>query len=102
MHYRERLFATMDSRSKIGACLRDSSGKKSLDWIGSQRFFWNESPEKLKAFEVIWLKSGRGVLQADEENHILSENTIYCLTPGSVRKVNLEMESEGYLSLIHI
>jgi len=69
---------------------------QSLDLIGSQRFFRNESPEKLKAFEVIWLKSGRGVLQADGENHILSDNTIYCLTPGSVRKVNLETESEGY------
>src|ERR1044072_2087402 len=69
---------------------------QSLDWIASQRFSRTEPPEKLKTFEVIWLKSGRGVLQIDGENHILSDNTIYCLIPGSVRKVNLETKSQGY------
>jgi len=66
-----------------------------LEWIESQKSLWDEA-EKLRNFEVIWIKKGKGFLQADGQNYILTDNTIYCIPPGRIRKATVESGTEGY------
>ena len=57
---------------------------------------WDVEAEKLRNFEVIWIKRGKGLLQVDGQNHILADNTIYCIPPGRIRKATFESGTEGY------
>jgi AraC family transcriptional regulator, transcriptional activator of pobA len=67
-----------------------------LEWMESQQSLWDEEAEKLRNFEVIWIKKGKGFLQADGQNYILTDNTIYCIPPGRIRKATVESGTEGY------
>jgi len=67
-----------------------------LEWMETQRSSWNSEPEKLGRFEVIWIKKGTGSLWADEQRMDIIDNTIYCLSPGTVRKCIIETNLEGY------
>jgi len=59
----------------------------------SLQSLWDEEAEKLRNFEVIWIKKGKGLLQADG---ILTDNTIYCIPPGRIRKATVGSGTEGY------
>ena len=67
-----------------------------LEWKETQRSFWNGATEKLSCFEVIWMQRGTGVLEVDGQDHKLTENTIFCISPGHTRKCNMEPIPEGY------
>jgi AraC-like DNA-binding protein len=67
-----------------------------LEWVESQQSLWEEEAEKLQNFEVIWIKKGKGLIQVDGQNHILTDNTIYCIPPGRIRKATAETGAEGY------
>lgn len=56
----------------------------------------SDEPEKLDRFEIFWTKKGKGTLWVDEQNFEISDNYIYCLAPGCVRKCNFKIISEGY------
>ncbi len=71
-------------------------GIHALESIESQRSFWSGAAKKLNHFEVIWIRQGNGVLEVDGQNHKLIENTIFCISPGHVRKCNMESIPEGY------
>lgn len=67
-----------------------------LEWMELQQLSLNAGAEKLNRFEIFWIKEGMGVLRVDEQCFEFSGNNIYCLTPGCVRKYELEANSEGY------
>lgn len=57
-------------------------------------------PERIKIFEIIWVKKGAGTLTVDLQKISISENMIYCLIPGQYRTIQLSEGSEGfYISL---
>jgi AraC-like DNA-binding protein len=55
-----------------------------------------EAPERLKLFEIIWVKSGEGTLTVDMQKYCIPENTIYCLAPGQYRLLQATGPMEGY------
>src|SRR5882757_8376227 len=67
-----------------------------LEWMVTQKSFWNRAAEKPGHFEIIWIRKGTGVLEVDGEGHKLQGNTIFCISPGHIRKYNLESMPEGY------
>ena len=69
---------------------------QALEWMETQRSFWNGAAEKLSHFEVIWIRKGTGLLEVDGQEHKLTENTIFCISPGHTRKCNMEPIPEGY------
>ena len=69
-----------------------------LEWMETQRSFWNGEAKKLSQFEVVWIRKGKGVLEVDGQAHKLTENTISCISPGHIRKCNMELPEGYYLS----
>jgi len=47
-------------------------------------------------YEIVWIKKGKGMIEADNHRFSLSNNTIYCMAAGKYRKYFDENESEGY------
>lgn len=77
----------------------DNSGRfeiHALEWIDAQRSCWNGTSKKLSHFELIWMRSGSGSLEVDGQDHTLTDNTIFCISPGHTRKWNMESLPEGY------
>lgn len=66
-----------------------------LEWMETQLSL-SSGPEKLSRFEIFWIKKGRGILCVDEQSFEVSDNNIYCLAPGSIRKYDFETSIEGY------
>ena len=67
-----------------------------LECIEDQQSSWDAEVQKLRNFEVIWIKTGKGFLQVDGQNYILTGNMIYCIPPGKIRKATIESGTEGY------
>ena len=77
----------------------DNSGRfeiHALEWMDAQRSGWNRTSKKLSHFELIWMRRGSGVLEVDGQYHTLTDNTIFCISPGHIRKWNMESIPEGY------
>jgi len=51
---------------------------------------------KLENVEILWCKSGTGIVQADGDNQCVSAQHIYCFLPGQHRKVSLNDSMRGY------
>src|ERR1700752_3407151 len=67
-----------------------------LEWIEDQQSSWDAEAQKLRNFEVIWIKTGKGFLQVDGQNYLLTDNMIYCIPPGKIRKATIESGAKGY------
>src|SRR5258706_839140 len=73
-----------------------------LEWMKAQRLFWNETPERLNRFEIIWVKKGNGVLQVDGQEFHFSGSVVYFVAPGRMRQWSTEVSVEGYyISFTH-
>lgn len=51
---------------------------------------------RLSHFEFIWIKKGKGSLTVDFQDYLLSENVIYCLSPGQWRMLRPTGSLQGY------
>jgi AraC family transcriptional activator of pobA len=67
-----------------------------IEWMQSQQYVCNSVAEKINNFELLWLKNGKGSLQVDGQDHILTNSSMHCIFPGNIRKVNVEPGAEGY------
>jgi AraC family transcriptional activator of pobA len=67
-----------------------------LDSMYESRSFQSNAPERLKVFEIIWVKKGSGTLNVDLQKFCISENMIYCLIPGQYRTLQFSGAIEGY------
>ena len=67
-----------------------------LEWAEAEQLFIDDEAEKIANFEFLWIKNGRGQLQVDGQSHVLTNNFLYCIFPGSMRKINLEQGVDGY------
>lgn len=67
-----------------------------LERMQDTKLFQENEPERLKIFEIIWVKNGKGVLIVDLQEYKISKNTIYCLAPGQYRLLHFTDGIEGY------
>ncbi|MBA4056149.1 MAG: AraC family transcriptional regulator [Marivirga sp.] len=65
-------------------------------WIQQNNAFSTSIPDRAKSFEIIWFKSGSGLLTVDLKNNCVLENSIYIITPGQYRCFICDDEAEGY------
>jgi AraC family transcriptional activator of pobA len=65
----------------------------SLEWFRSQ-------PSRINNpgfYEIIWIKTGTGILTVDLDDYLLSTDTIYCLAPGRLSHLQSEDHTlQGY------
>jgi AraC family transcriptional regulator, transcriptional activator of pobA len=54
------------------------------------------SAEKIGHFEMLLIQKGKFALQLDGHNHLLTENSTYCIFPGHFRKLHITPGTEGY------
>jgi AraC-like DNA-binding protein len=59
----------------------------------------NETPHMQDYIELIWITKGSGVLTVDLKQHILTANSVCCITPGQVHQLKGNDEMEGYVFL---
>ncbi|WP_276483862.1 AraC family transcriptional regulator [Paraflavitalea pollutisoli] len=52
--------------------------------------------ERLRHFEMIWIKKGQASLSLYQQQHILPANTIACLAPEQIRRLHLPADTVGY------
>lgn len=52
--------------------------------------------ERLRHFEMIWIKKGQASLSLYQQQHVLPANTIACLAPEQIRRLHLPTDAEGY------
>ena len=57
----------------------------------------NDTPCRKKNFELIWIKEGKGKIGIDFEKHDITNNMLYCLSPGQLAHYVIEPESKGYI-----
>ena len=51
---------------------------------------------RLSCFEIIWVKSGSGLLRIDTATHIIGDHLIYCLVPGQMRHCTFSGTPTGH------
>lgn len=96
-------YTTLDNTSAIESYQHNQGNKEmnkrfeihTLEWMEAQLLL-NPESEKLTRFEIFWIKKGKGVLWVDEKSFNISNNNIYCLAPGCIRKYGFENSIEGY------
>ncbi|WP_205514026.1 helix-turn-helix domain-containing protein [Longitalea arenae] len=67
-----------------------------LDWMNTKNPSAGELPEKLTQIELIWIKKGRGQIEVDGKKNVFADNTVYCITPGRLRRYSIEPGMFGY------
>lgn len=51
---------------------------------------------RINCFEMIWVKSGSGLLRIDTATHMIGDNLIYCMVPGQMRHCIFTGDVDGY------
>jgi len=69
---------------------------QALEETGDHCVIQEGIPLWLSHFEFIWIRKGRGSLTVDFQDHGLSGDAIYCLSPGQCRTVKATESLEGY------
>ena len=64
--------------------------------LSERQIVVNQETKKLERFEILGIHKGKGTLCIAEQEYEITENTIYCLAPGHVRKYELEIGTEAY------
>ncbi len=52
---------------------------------------------KIKFFEMIWIRRGAGRILVDLTWHPIRENTLFCVAPGQIRRLQATTLAEGYV-----
>lgn len=52
--------------------------------------------ERLKRFEIFWLKKGKVSISVDDHRMALADNSFYCLLPGCMRSIDIDENADGY------
>lgn len=101
------LYATTDTPTTVasmGAPKHPRTDRNShfeihkLDASGAERMLFNGRQERLQHFEIIWFKSGDGHLCIDTVQHEITDNMIFCVTPGQVRSYHSDAANGYYIS----
>ena len=53
-------------------------------------------PEQTSTYEIVWIKRGNGTLTSDMFKFPISENAVYCFTPGQYRNLESTNKVDGY------
>ena len=57
----------------------------------------SKGPHTHNYYEMIWVTSGKGTLEADMQKYIIERNTIFCLKPHEVHQIHVEPGTEGFV-----
>jgi AraC-like DNA-binding protein len=76
--------------------VEDAVSIRSFDWSidGVEDEFF--IPRRLSSYEFFWIKQGSAYVNIDTESLVLSEKSVYCLSPGQIRQFEKKPEIEGY------
>ncbi|HUC82832.1 MAG TPA: helix-turn-helix transcriptional regulator [Flavisolibacter sp.] len=66
-----------------------------MQWIYQNRWQQNAVPHKHNYFVLIWVKKGAGVQLVDLNRFELTDNTVYCITPGQVHLLKADENVDG-------
>lgn len=67
---------------------------QSIECMNSQ--YVSSAAEKINHFEMLLIQKGKGALQLDGQEHLLAENSTWCIFPGRFRKLHFSPGTEGY------
>ena len=67
-----------------------------IEWMESQQYISSSAAEKINHFEVLFIIKGKGSLELDGQHYILTDNSIHCVFPGNIRKINMDPGTDGY------
>lgn len=69
----------------------------SLDWMEKNRWQQQDVPRRNNFFMIVWIKKASGFHLIDLGRYELSDNTVYCLTPGQIHLLKTDPGAEGYV-----
>jgi AraC family transcriptional regulator, transcriptional activator of pobA len=67
-----------------------------IEWLESNQYITSSAAEKIDHYEVLFIIKGKGSLVLDGQHHVLTDNSIHCVFPGNIRKINIDPGTEGY------
>lgn len=68
-----------------------------MEWIDKNRWQQNSVPHRHNYFVIVWVKKGTGIHLIDLDKFELQDNTVYCITPGQVHRMNINGPADGYV-----
>lgn len=86
-------FASINS-SSVPFIIKDELQIHTLEWVQHQLSFGQ--PAHASCFEIIWIKSGKGMFRSDMFQIPFSENALYCFGPGHYRHVESRETPIGF------
>ncbi|WP_295128622.1 helix-turn-helix transcriptional regulator [uncultured Chitinophaga sp.] len=69
----------------------------SLEWMQKHRWQHQDTPRRNNFFMIVWIKKGSGVHLIDLARYELTDNTVYCLTPGQIHLLKANEGAEGFV-----
>jgi AraC family transcriptional activator of pobA len=67
-----------------------------LESIAEDVFSELKQPMQLRNFELLWIKEGSGTFRVDESCYLLKKDSIFLITPGSLRAIENIGSLKGY------
>ncbi len=67
-----------------------------LEELNCQRPEWKQTPQRNEQVSLLWMKSGLGILEIDLKAYPTENNTLYCILPGQLHKLQLSEGAAGY------
>jgi len=68
-----------------------------MEWIARNRWQQNSTAHKHDYFVIVWIIRGAGTHLVDLEKHNISDNTIYCISPGQIHLLQATPGTTGYV-----
>jgi AraC-like DNA-binding protein len=68
-----------------------------MEWIEQNRKEQNNKPHRHNYYAIVWVKKGKGTHLLDLNRMEITDNTIYCISPGQVHLLSVEGAVEGYV-----
>jgi len=70
---------------------------QSLQRLRENKSEEHQMPHRHEYIEILWVRSGGGLLEIDLKKYPLAGNMLYCIVPGQLHQLQLDETSEGYL-----
>ncbi len=95
--------ATITFNSIVGAASGAPSGNIPFEIHTLEWFFQHNRNcmTRLKTYEIVWIRSGQGLLSVDHVDMELVPGNVYLLRPGQFRYLKSAQRTEGYYLSMH-
>jgi len=73
---------------------------RTLQWLRGHRAEQYQVPHRHGYLEIIWIKKGNGHVNIDCKEYQMHDNTLYCIVPDQLHRLEIGDHTEGYIVIL--